>query len=78
MEVKFEAGNLTEKPLGCASSLKHIAFVAAIVASFKGDFGQGRVGANNTGVSRKTTNLSWPSYPFFDLGLLGNGLPCAS
>jgi len=31
----LEAEELTEKPPGCRCSLKHIAFVAAIVASFK-------------------------------------------
>lgn len=78
MGVRSEPARLTEKPPGCAGSLKHIAFVAAIVASLKGDFGQGRVGVSSTSAPRMIAKPSWPFCPFFDLDLLESALPCAS
>jgi len=44
-----------EEPPSCAGSAKQIGSVAAIVASFEGDFGQGRVGVFSTSALRILT-----------------------
>lgn len=46
-----------QKWAGCTREGNPLPFVTAIVASNPGDFGQGRVGASNTGASRFLARL---------------------